>query len=94
MKTAIIILAALGQSHNSAVYKMQSEIKKYFGTKITEVNEDYASVTIEAEVTQDDISHLKTLVEGVELLAIIAPEEWNNVAHPDIIKLGNYETDY
>lgn len=91
MKTAIIILAALGQGHNSAVYKMQSEIKKYFGTKITEVNEDYASVTIEAEVTQDDINHLKTLVSDVELLAIVAPEEWNNVAHPDIIKLGDYE---
>jgi hypothetical protein len=88
MKTAIIILAALGQSHNSEVYKMQSEIKKYFGTKITEVNEDYASVTINAEVTQDDITHLKTLVSDVELLAIVAPEEWNNVAHPDIIKLG------
>jgi type II secretory pathway component HofQ len=87
MKTAIIILAALGQSHNSAVYKMQSEIKKYFGTKITEVNEDYASVTINAEVTQDDISHLKTLVNDVELLALVASEEWNNVAHPDVIKL-------
>lgn len=91
MKTAIIILAALGQSHNSAVYKMQSEIKKYFGTKITEVNEDYASVTIKAEVTQDDINHLKTLVNDVELLAIVALEEWDNVAHPDIIKLGDYE---
>jgi uncharacterized pyridoxamine 5'-phosphate oxidase family protein len=88
MRTAIIILAALGQSHNSAVYKMQSEIKKYFGTKIAEVDEDYASVKIEAEVTQDDITHLKTLVSNVELLAIVAPEEWNNVAHPDIIKLG------
>lgn len=87
MRTAIIILAALGQSHNSAVYKMQSEIKKYFGTKITEVNEDYASVTINAEVTQDDITHLKTLVNDVELLAIVASEEWNNVAHPDVIKL-------
>lgn len=93
MKTAIIILAALGQSHNSAVYKMQAEIKKYFGTKITEVNEDYASVTIKDEVTQDDISHLKTLVSDVELLAIVAPEEWNNVAHPDIIKLCDYEID-
>lgn len=87
MKTAIIILAALGQSHNSAVYKMQSEIKKYFGTKITEVNEDYASVTINAEVTQDDINHLKTLVNDVELLALVASEEWDNVAHPDVIKL-------
>ena len=91
MRTAIIILAALGQNHNSAVYRMQSEIKKYFGTKITEVDEDHASVTINAEVTQDDISHLKTLVNDVELLAIIAPEEWDNVAHPDIIKLGDYE---
>lgn len=91
MKSAIIILSALGQGHNSAVYKMQFEIKNYFGTKITEVNEDYASVTIEAEVTQDDINHLKTLVSDVELLAIVAPEEWNNVAHPDIIKLGDYE---
>lgn len=91
MRTAIIILAALGQGHNSAVYKMQSEIKKYFGTKITEVDEDYASVKINAEVTQDDINHLKTLVSDVELLAIIAPEEWNNAAHPDIIKLGDYE---
>lgn len=93
MKTAIIILAALSQSHNSAVHKMKNEIKRYFGTKITEVDEDYASVTINAEVTQDDISHLKTLVSDVELLAIVAPEEWNNVAHPDVIKLG-YETDY
>lgn len=94
MRTAIIILAALGQSHNSAVYKMQSEIRRYFGTKITEVDEDYASVVINAEVTQDDISHLKTLVEDVQLLAIVVPEEWDNVAHPDIIKLGDYETDY
>ena len=94
MKTAIIILATIGQSYNHAVYKMQLEIKKYFGTKITEVNEDHASVTINAEVTQDDINHLKTLVNDVELLAIVAPEEWNNVAHPDIIKLGDYETDY
>lgn len=87
MRTAIIILAPLGQSHNSAVYKMQAEIKKYFGTKITEVNEDYASVTINAEVTQDDITHLKTLVNDVELLALVASEEWDNVAHPDVIKL-------
>lgn len=94
MRTAIIILAALGQSHNSAVYKMQSEIRRYFGTKITEVDEDHASVIINAEVTQDDINHLKAQVSDVELLAIIAPEEWNNVAHPDIIKLGDYETDY
>lgn len=94
MRTAIIILAPLGQSHSHATYKMQSEIKKYFGTKIAEVDEDYASVKIEAEVTQDDITHLKTLVSDVELLAIVAPEEWNNVAHPDIIKLGDHETDY
>ena len=91
MKTAIIILAPLGQSHSHATYKMQFEIKKYFGTKIAEVDEDYASVKIEAEVTQDDITHLKTLVSDVELLAIVAPEEWNNAAHPDIIKLGDYE---
>ena len=92
MKTVIIIMAAL-QNHNHTVYKMQSEIKKYFGIKITEVNEDYASVTIDAEVTQDDINHLKTLVSDVELLAIIAPEEWENIENPDIIKLG-YETDH
>ena len=91
MRTVIIILAPLGQSHSHATYKMQSEIKKYFGTKIAEVDEDYASVKIEAEVTQDDITHLKTLVSNVDLLAIVALEEWNNVAHPDIIKLGDYE---
>lgn len=93
MKTAIIILAKLDKNHNSNVYKMQLEIKKYFGTKITEVNEDYASVTINAEVTQDDISHLKAQVSDVELLAIVAPEEWDNIDNPDIIKLGDHEID-
>ena len=87
MRTAIIILAKLDKNHNSNAYKMQLEIKKYFGTKITEVDDDYASVKIEAEVTQDDINHLKTLVSDVELLAIVASEEWDNVAHPDVIKL-------
>lgn len=88
MRTVIIILPALGQNRNSAIYQMRSEIKSYFGTKITEVSEDYATVKIEAEVTQDDINHLEALVNNIKLLAITAPKEWDN---PSIIKLGDYE---
>lgn len=91
MRTVIIILPALGQNRNSAIYQMRAEIKAYFGTKITEVSEDYATVKIEAEVTQDDINHLEALVNNVKLLAIITPKEWDN---PSIIKLGDYEINH
>ena len=91
MRTVIIILPTLSQNRSSAIYQMRAEIKSYFGTKITEVNEDYATVKIEAEVTQDNINHLEALVNNIKVLAIIIPKEWDN---PSIIKLEDYEINH
>lgn len=95
MKTTHLLIVAESNNPNlvysNVVNYAKQEISKYFGSRLTHFGDNvYPTVTVDCEVTQEDLDMLKRLIDQdtIKLVAVIGLSE-----HPglkgDILDLTN-----
>lgn len=79
-KTILLLTFPNNMDQSQWIDQIQSNIVIYFGTKFAKADKDYPLVSVDCEVTSDDISFIKKNIdERVGITTIVVKESSENV---------------